>query len=60
MSGIRFSPQLIEAGRQQGITMIDLSDTVLSGQYDLIMLRHVLEHVDDPIQQLQQLSPHLT
>jgi SAM-dependent methyltransferase len=58
--GYDFSPQLIEAGRQQGITMIDLSDTVLSGQYDLIMLRHVLEHVDDPIQQLQQLSPHLT
>ena len=58
--GYDFSPQLIEAGRQQGITMIDLSDTVLSGQYDLIMLRHVLEHVDDPIQQLRQLSPHLT
>jgi SAM-dependent methyltransferase len=58
--GYDFSPQLIEAGRQQGIDMIDLSDTVLSGQYDLIMLKHVLEHVDDPIQQLQQLSSHLT
>lgn len=58
--GYDFSPRLIEAGRQQGIDMIDLSDTVLSGQYDLIMLRHVLEHVDDPIQQLRQLAPHLT
>jgi len=58
--GYDFSPQLVEAGRQQGIDMIDLSKKELSGQYDLIMLKHVLEHVDDPIRQLKQLSPHLT
>ena len=58
--GYDFSPQLIEAGRQQGLDMRDLSSTKLSGRYDLIMLRHVLEHVDEPILQLQQLSSHLS
>ncbi|MDA1282958.1 MAG: class I SAM-dependent methyltransferase [Chloroflexi bacterium] len=58
--GYDFSPQLIEAGRKRGIDMLDLSESVLSGRYDLIMLRHVLEHVDDPINQLLQLSSHLT
>lgn len=58
--GYDFSPQLVNAGRLQGVDMIDLSETTLSGQYDLIMLKHVLEHVDDPIRQLQQLAPNLT
>ena len=58
--GYDFSPQLINAGRQQGLDMRDLSSTKLSGRYDLIMLRHVLEHVDEPILQLQQLSSHLS
>lgn len=58
--GYDFSPRLIDAGRQQGIDMVDLSDSNLSGKYDLIMLRHVLEHVDDPVVQLHQLSSHLT
>ncbi len=57
--GYDFSPRLIDAGRQQGLDMLDLSNTKVSGQYDLIMLRHVLEHVDEPITQLQQLSSHL-
>jgi hypothetical protein len=59
-NGYDFSPQLIEVGRKQGVDMIDLSATGLSGQYDLIMLKHVLEHLDDPIQQLRRLSPHIT
>jgi SAM-dependent methyltransferase len=58
--GYEFSPRLIEAGQQQGIDMVDLSDSQLSGRFDIIMLRHVLEHVDDPITQLKQLSSHLT
>lgn len=58
--GYDFSPILIDAGRQQGIDMRDLSTTKLSGQYDLIILRHVLEHVDEPIVQLKQLSSHLS
>ena len=58
--GYDFSPQLIAAGRQQGIDMRDLSTTKLSGQHDLIILRHVLEHIDEPIVQLKQLSSHLS
>jgi len=58
--GYDFSPQLVKVGRQQGIVMNDLSETELSGRYDLIMLKHVLEHVDDPIRQLEKLSDHLT
>ena len=40
--------------------MRDLSTTKLSGQHDLIILRHVLEHIDEPIVELKQLSSHLS
>ncbi len=58
--GYDYSPNLVEAGRQQGIDMIRADQQELTDEYDLIMLKHVLEHVDDPVKQLRELREHVS
>jgi len=50
----------MEAGRQAGIDMIRADGQGLVGKFDLIMLKHVLEHLDNPIEQLVSVRDHLT
>ena len=58
--GYDYSPNLVEAGKQQGIDMILEDQRGLIGEYDLIMLKHVLEHVDNPVKQLRELREHIS
>lgn len=58
--GYEFSQRLIESGRRRGIDMIDLAVSSLAGEWDLIMMRHVLEHVLDPVNELRDLRGFLT
>ena len=58
--GYDYSPNLVAGGRQQGIDIILEDQRGLIGEYDLIMLKHVLEHVDNPVKQLRELREHVS
>ncbi len=63
VTGIEYSPRLVELGRLYGINMIQGGfDTLhrIDESYDLILLNHVLEHFIDPFDKLKRLINHLT
>lgn len=59
VTGVDFSPSLVELGQQHGINMKLGSVEALEGKYDLIIMNHVLEHFSDPITALKKVIKHL-
>ena len=59
VSGLDYSPALVEIGRRHGIAMQQGGLNDIAGMYDVIILNHVLEHLRDPIAALRVINDHL-
>jgi 2-polyprenyl-3-methyl-5-hydroxy-6-metoxy-1,4-benzoquinol methylase len=59
VTGLDYSPSLVELGREYGINMQQGGIQAIQGQYDVIILNHVLEHFLDPIASLKSIMAHL-
>lgn len=57
--GMDYSPSLVDLGRRHGIEMIQGGVDDIRGQYDVIILNHVLEHLLEPVDALKQIGKHL-
>ncbi|NND01344.1 MAG: class I SAM-dependent methyltransferase [Acidimicrobiia bacterium] len=58
-AGFDISETAAELSRQQGITVFPDQQSVPRGHFDVVVCRHVLEHVPDPTQVLDYLSATL-
>lgn len=57
--GIDYSPSLVELGKAHGIAMKQGAADGIQGQYDVIILNHVFEHLLDPLGTLEKIKTHL-
>jgi 2-polyprenyl-3-methyl-5-hydroxy-6-metoxy-1,4-benzoquinol methylase len=57
--GIDYSPTLTKLGNKHGIPMKQGSISDISGEFDIIIMNHALEHFLNPIESLRQISQHL-
>ena len=56
--GIDYSPSLIELGLKHAIPMKQGSIDTIPGQYDVIVINHVLEHFLNPVDSLRKIALH--
>jgi len=59
VTGIEYSPFLVEMGKRHGINMVQGQAESISGRYDVIILSHILEHMPDPINFLKTVTDHM-
>jgi 2-polyprenyl-3-methyl-5-hydroxy-6-metoxy-1,4-benzoquinol methylase len=59
VTGIDYSPEGVTVGKRFGINMIQGGFEKLEGEFDVILLTHVLEHFLDPIAGLKKIKDHL-
>ena len=59
VSGLDYSPALVEIGRRHGIAMQQGGLNDIAGMYDVIILNHVLEHFREPIAALRVINHSL-
>ncbi len=57
--GVDYSPSLTKLGNQHGIPMKQGTIDDISGQFDVIIMNHVLEHFLDPLASLRSISRHV-
>lgn len=57
--GYEYSASLVKGGQKQGIDIRQGSEESITGVYDLIIMKHVLEHFMHPVQQLKSIAKHL-
>jgi SAM-dependent methyltransferase len=57
--GLDYSPSLVELGRRAGIPMVEGGLEQMTGEYDIIVLSHVLEHFLDPVSALVRIRSHM-
>ncbi len=57
--GYDYSPTLVDLGRRHGIPMRQGSSDDIQGQFDVIILNHVWEHLLDPVASLKKIVKHL-
>ena len=58
--GMDYSPKLVKFGNESGIQMTEGGLDAAKGEYDIILLNHVFEHLLDPIANLKFLTDRLT
>lgn len=59
VQGLDYSPNLVKLGKEFCISMIQGGIDSVVGEYDIIILNHVLEHLPDPISSLRSATKHL-
>ncbi|MDD5138890.1 MAG: class I SAM-dependent methyltransferase [Verrucomicrobiales bacterium] len=57
--GVDYSPSLVELGKAHGIAMQQGDADGIQGQYGVIILNHVFEHLLDPLGTLETVKKHL-
>ncbi len=57
--GIDYSPSLVELGKAHGIPMKQGDADSVQGQFDVIILNHVFEHLLNPLGTLEKIKSHL-
>jgi len=57
--GVDYSQSLVELGKAHGIAMKQGDADNIEGQYDVIILNHVFEHLLNPLETLKKTKPHL-
>lgn len=57
--GIDYSPNLTQLGAKHGIPMKQGTINDMSGQFDIIIINHVLEHFLNPLESLLKILQHL-
>lgn len=57
--GMDYSPSLTQLGKRHGIPMKQGSVDDIAGQFDIIIVNHLLEHLSDPVSSLRKISQHL-
>jgi SAM-dependent methyltransferase/uncharacterized membrane protein YbhN (UPF0104 family) len=57
--GYDVSPEAVEECTRRGIATIAQVDDIPEGHYDFVLCRHVLEHVEQPLDVLRQLLSYL-
>lgn len=60
VTGIDYSKKSVEAGKKYSVNMIQGGLEKIEGQYDVILLCHVLEHLLNPIAALKTIKEHLS
>ncbi len=59
VSGIDYNPQLVEFAQKYNLPVHMGDENSLVGQYDIIILNHVLEHMPNPLLSLLKITEHL-
>jgi SAM-dependent methyltransferase len=57
--GLDYSQALVSLGRSKGINMVQGGIDKISGQFDIIIINHALEHFLDPVASLKEIIKHL-
>ena len=57
--GIDYSPSLVELGKAHGISMKQGDADSIEGQFDVVILNHVFEHLLEPLGTLEKIKAHL-
>lgn len=57
--GYDYSPSLVDSGRKHGIPMVQGSADNIQGEFDIIFLSHVWEHLLEPVEALRKIKKHL-
>lgn len=57
--GIDYSPTLTQLGIKYGIPMKQCSVNDISGQFDIVIMNHTLEHLMNPVESLKIIARHL-
>ena len=58
-TGVDYSKESVNIGRQHGLDMVQGGLDQVEGEFDVILMCHVLEHLLDPIVALRKIGSHL-
>lgn len=59
VQGYDYSPELVNLGRSKGIRLGQGSFDDIKGEYDVIILNHVIEHFTDLFEDMNKIKEHL-
>lgn len=57
--GLDYSPELVRVGLERGLNMQQGSIGEIDGEFDIIILNHVVEHFLSPVTDLEKIARHL-
>lgn len=57
--GCDYSPSLVSLGKKNGLNLFQGGIDEIDGSFDLIILNHVVEHFNNPVDDLKKIKKHL-
>jgi len=57
--GLDYNPQLVEMGKKFNVPVEQGDENSIQGEFDIIILNHVLEHMPQPVLSLLKITEHL-
>ncbi len=58
-TGYDYSPSLVSLGKKNGLDLFQGGIDDINGSFDLIILNHVVEHFNNPVDDLKKIKKHL-